>query len=276
MNQKHSGGWLCSKQDSESIKLLKLYEEFNKTIDPKLRKSVVSYIKNNRTKFGKILYKTKDCYVDNMTFKEFINSVALIGGLSMGIEDEEEAIKRFIKLINESIDMIFKKNKHLKSEFSKEDVKKTIKLYSFYHPYIGYAFEQRLRDLIKSDDRYDIYTSEELDLKYAIDMQVHDKKTNMVIGLQLKTFSFWYISKDKKEDYKSKNLKGIAYKFCSDVYYVFHDNECNIISNNFESMIHYKKACESEEKYFYVEDENMFLFDLNKAFEEVGNVENDV
>ena len=57
MNQKHSGGWLCSKQDSESIKLLKLYEEFNKTIDPKLRKSVVSYIKNNRTKFGKILYK---------------------------------------------------------------------------------------------------------------------------------------------------------------------------------------------------------------------------
>jgi len=41
-------------------------------------------------------------------------------------------------------------------------------------------------------------------------------------------------------------------------------------------MIHYKKACESEEKYFCVEDENMFLFDLNKAFEEVGNVENDV
>ena len=58
-------------------------------------------------------------------------------------------------------------------------------------------------------------------------------------------------------------------------FFIFPGNN-NIISNNFESMIHYKKACESEERYFCVEDENMFLFDLNKAFEEVGNVENDV
>ena len=260
MYQEKFGSWLHSKQNSKSIELLETYEEYNKNIDRDLRTKVVKYVKNNRTKYGRALYKTRNCYVDDITFEAFIVSV---------IETIE--IENMKKLLTKAIDIIMQ-DKKIRKNYSRDDVLKAIKVYSFYHVYIGYAFEQHVRDLIKSDDNYEIYTSDTLDLKYAIDMQVHSKKHNKVIGLQLKTFTFSNLSVKKRKTYLTRNRNAIVEKYCNDVYYVFHDNRCNIISDDFDCLIHYEKACKGKINYFFGDKES-FIAELRRAFERVEKVE---
>ena len=166
-----------------------------------------------------------------------------------------------------------KNNKDLKDKYTRKDIEKAIKIYMYYQPYIGYAFEQYIRDLIKSDDNYEIYTSDTLDLKYAIDMQVLSKKHNKVIGLQLKTFSFLNLSIDDRKEYKFKNTQAIREKWCNDVYYVFHSHNSNLLSNNYMALTHYIEACKSIDNFIVLEEEKWFIKELHEAFERVEKVE---
>lgn len=250
--------WLNSKQreDKESIRMLREYDEYFNSVDSLLKSRVSQYVKNNRTNVGKILYKSRDCYVDDMTFKEFTQSVIQVAN--------EEVLRQ---IIQKSIDIILKQDTSLKKKYTREDIAKVIKCYAFFTTYSGYAFEQRIRDIIKSDSRFDIYRSSTLDNEYAIDMQIHDKITNRVIALQLKSQTFLNLNVNTRSAYYYKNRQAINHKFCEDVYYVFHNNSCDIVSNNFMQLTHYKIACRSEEKYLVVEDEKYFIKELIEIFE---------
>lgn len=262
-NQKICGAsWLHSKQDSQSLEKLKLFEAHYKNMDGLLKYKVAEQVKNNRTHSGRLLYKTKDCYIDNMNFNEFICSVIDCAGRDKLIDGIDKAIK-----------IILKNNKDLKDKYTRKDIEKAIKIYMYYQPYIGYAFEQYIRDLIKSDDNYEIYTSDTLDLKYAIDMQVLSKKHNKVIGLQLKTFSFLNLSIDDRKEYKFKNTQAIREKWCNDVYYVFHSHNGNLLSNNYMALTHYIEACKSIDNFIVLEEEKWFIKELHEAFERVEKVE---
>lgn len=257
INQK-IGDWLNSKQreDKESIRMLREYDEYFNSVDSLLKSRVSQYVKNNRTLAGKVLYNTRDCYIDNMTFKEFTQSVIKVAN--------EEVLRQ---IIQKSIDIILKQDTSLKKKYTREDVGKVIKCYAFFTTYLGYAFEQRIRDIIKSDSRFDIYRSSTLDNEYAIDMQIHDKITNKVIALQLKSQTFLNLNVNTRSNYYYKNGQAINHKFCKDVYYVFHNNSCDIVSNNFMQLTHYKIACRDEEKYLVVEDEKYFIKELIEIFE---------
>lgn len=255
INQK-IGDWLNSKQDENSLRMLKEYANYFNSVDGLLKSRVAMYVKNNRTNIGKILYKTRDCYIDDMTFKEFTQRVIKVAN--------EEVLKQ---IIQKSIDIILKQDTSLKKKYTREDVGKVIKCYAFFTTYLGYAFEQRIRDIIKSDSRFDIYRSSTLDNTYAIDMQVHDKITNRVIALQLKSQTFLNLNVNTRSNYYYKNGQAINHKFCEDVYYIFHNNDCDIVSNNFMQLTHYKIACRSEEKYLVVEDEKYFIKELIEIFE---------
>ena len=255
INQK-IGDWLNSKQDENSLRMLKEYANYFNSVDGLLKSKVAMYVKNNRTNVGKILYKTRDCYIDNMTFKEFTQSIIKVAN--------EEVLKQ---IIQKSIDIILKQDTSLKKKYTREDVGKVIKCYAFFTTYLGYAFEQRIRDIIKSDSRFDIYRSSTLDNTYAIDMQVHDKITNRVIALQLKSQTFLNLNVNTRSNYYYKNGQAINHKFCEDVYYVFHNNSCDIVSNNFMQLTHYENACRDEEKYLVVEDEKYFIKELIEIFE---------
>ena len=250
------GDWLNSKQDENSLRMLKEYANYFNSVDGLLKSRVAMYVKNNRTNIGKILYKTRDCYIDNMTFKEFTQRVIKVAN--------EEVLKQ---IIQKSIDIILKQDTSLKKKYTREDVGKVIKCYAFYHPYIGYAFEQKIRNIISSKERFEIHRSEILDNKYAIDVQIHDKITNKVIGLQLKSQTFLNLNVGKRSAYYYKNGQSIIDRFCNDVYYVFHNNDCDIVSNNFMQLVHYRDACRSEEKYLVVEDEKYFIKELIDIFE---------
>ena len=250
------GDWLNSKQDENSLRMLKEYANYFNSVDSLLKSRVAMYVKNNRTNIGKILYKTRDCYKDNMTFKEFTQRVIKVAN--------EEVLKQ---IIQKSIDIILKQDTSLKKKYTREDVGKVIKCYAFYHPYIGYAFEQKIRDIISSDERFKIRRSETLDNTYAIDMQIHDKITNKVIALQLKSQTFLSLNVNKRSAYYYKNGQAISHELCKDVYYVFHNNSCDIVSNNFMQLTHYKIACRGEEKYLVVEDEKFFIEELIDIFE---------
>lgn len=249
------GDWLNSKQDENSLRMLREYDEYFNSVDSLLKSRVSQYVKNNRTLIGKVLYKSRDCYVDDMTFKEFTQSVIQVAN--------EEVLKQ---IIQKSIDIILKQDTSLK-KYTREDVGKVIKCYAFFTTYIGYAFEQRVEDIIKSDSRFDIYRSSTLDNTYAIDMQVHDKITNRVIALQLKSQTFLNLNVNTRSNYYYKNRQAINHKFCEDVYYVFHNNDCDIVSNNFMQLTHYENACRDEEKYLVVEDEKYFIKELIDIFE---------
>lgn len=255
INQK-IGDWLNSKQDENSLRMLNEYANYFNSVDGLLKSRVAMYVKNNRTNIGKILYKTRDCYIDDMTFKEFTQRVIKVAN--------EEVLKQ---IIQKSIDIILKQDTSLKKKYTREDVGKVIKCYAFFTTYLGYAFEQRIRDIIKSDSRFDIYRSSTLDNTYAIDMQVHDKITNRVIALQLKSKTFLNLNVNTRSNYYYKNGQAINHKFCEDVYYIFHNNDCDIVSNNFMQLTHYKIACRSEEKYLVVEDEKYFIKELIEIFE---------
>lgn len=255
INQK-IGDWLNSKQDENSLRMLNEYANYFNSVDGLLKSRVAMYVKNNRTNIGKILYKTRDCYIDDMTFKEFTQRVIKVAN--------EEVLKQ---IIQKSIDIILKQDTSLKKKYTREDVGKVIKCYAFFTTYLGYAFEQRIRDIIKSDSRFDIYRSSTLDNTYAIDMQVHDKITNRVIALQLKSKTFLNLNVNTRSNYYYKNGQAINHKFCEDVYYIFHNNDCDIVSNNFMQLTHYKIACRSEEKYLVVEDEKYFIKELIDIFE---------
>lgn len=257
INQK-VGDWLNSKQreDKESIRILREYANYFNSVDSLLKSKVAMYVKNNRTLAGKVLYNTRDCYIDDMTFKEFTQSVIKVAN--------EEVLKQ---IIQKSIDIILKQDTSLKKKYTREDIAKVIKCYAFYQPFIGYAFEQRIRDIIKSDSRFDIYRSSTLDNEYAIDMQIHDTITNRVIALQLKSQTFLNLNVNTRSNYYYKNRQAINHKFCEDVYYVFHNNDCDIVSNNFMQLTHYENACRDEEKYLVVEDEKYFIKELIDIFE---------
>ena len=257
INQK-IGDWLNSKQreDKESIRILREYANYFNSVDGLLKSKVAMYVKNNRTLVGKVLYKSRDCYVDDMTFKEFTQSVIKVAN--------EEILRQ---IIQKSIDIILKQDTSLKKKYTREDIAKVIKCYAFYMPYQGYAFEQRIRDIIKSDSRFDIYRSSTLDNEYAIDMQIHDKITNRVIALQLKSQTFLNLNVNTRSNYYYKNRQAINHKFCKDVYYVFHNNSCDIVSNNFMQLTHYENACRDEEKYLVIEDEKYFIKELIEIFE---------
>ena len=250
------GDWLNSKQDENSLRMLREYDEYFNSVDSLLKSRVSQYVKNNRTLIGKVLYKSRDCYVDNMTFKEFTQSVIQVAN--------EEVLKQ---IIQKSIDIILKQDTSLKKKYTREDIAKVIKCYAFFTTYCGYAFEQRIRDIIKSDSRFDIYRSSTLDNEYAIDMQIHDKITNKVIALQLKSQTFLNLNVNTRSAYYYKNRQAINHKFCEDVYYVFHNNSCDIVSNNFMQLTHYENACRDEEKYLVVEDEKYFIKELIEIFE---------
>ena len=249
------GDWLNSKQDENSLRMLREYDEYFNSVDSLLKSRVSQYVKNNRTLIGKVLYKSRDCYVDDMTFKEFTQSVIQVAN--------EEVLKHIILKI---IDIILKKDTSLK-KYTREDVGQVIKCYAFFTTYIGYAFEQRVEDIIKSDSRFDIYRSSTLDNTYAIDMQVHDKITNRVIALQLKSKTFLNLNVNTRSNYYYKNRQAINHKFCEDVYYVFHNNDCDIVSNNFMQLTHYENACRDAEKYLVVDDEKYFIKELIDIFE---------
>lgn len=255
INQK-IGDWLNSKQDENSLRMLNEYANYFNSVDGLLKSRVAMYVKNNRTNIGKILYKTRDCYIDDMTFKEFTQRVIKVAN--------EEVLKQ---IIQKSIDIILKQDTSLKKKYTREDVGKVIKCYAFFTTYLGYAFEQRIRDIIKSDSRFDIYRSSTLDNEYAIDMQIHDKITNKVIALQLKSQTFLNLNVNTRSAYYYKNRQAINHKFCEDVYYVFHNNSCDIVSNNFMQLTHYENACRDEEKYLVVEDEKYFIKELIEIFE---------
>ena len=255
------GDWLNSKQDENSLRMLQEYANYFESVDGLLKSRVSQYVKNNRTLVGKVLYKTRDCYIDDMTFHEFTQCVIKVANYNIKSEDTLKQI------IQKSIDIILKKDTSLKKKFTREDVAKVIKCYAFFMPFIGYAFEQKIRDIISSDERFKIRRSETLDNTYAIDMQIHDKITNKVIALQLKSQTFLSLNVNKRSAYYYKNGQAIAHELCKDVYYVFHNNSCDIVSNNFMQLTHYKIACRSEEKYLVVEDEKFFLKELIEIFE---------
>lgn len=254
---KNIGSWLDSKQKTKvSLEVLKEYEEHYKTIDNLLKKRVVQQVKNPRTSIGRALYKAKDTYRDNMSFEEYVTS--LMGYI--GLEKMKE-------LIDKSIEVICRKDKTIKERFTQEEIRKVVKSYIFYQPYVGFAFEQRIRDIIKENTPYDVVRSEHLDSTYAIDMQVVDYTKEKIIGLQLKSKSFLYTSIDKRQGYLDRNRQGILYKFCEDVCYVFHNEQCEIMSSNYESLVNYKVACNTQKPLILLEDQESFIKELNKKFE---------
>ena len=109
------GDWLNSKQDENSLRMLREYDEYFNSVDSLLKSRVSQYVKNNRTLIGKVLYKSRDCYVDDMTFKEFTQSVIQFAN--------EEVLKQ---IIQKSIDIILKQDTSLK-KYTREDVGKVIK-----------------------------------------------------------------------------------------------------------------------------------------------------
>ena len=54
INQK-IGDWLNSKQDENSLRMLNEYANYFNSVDGLLKSRVAMYVKNNRTKIGKIL-----------------------------------------------------------------------------------------------------------------------------------------------------------------------------------------------------------------------------
>lgn len=259
LTKKNFGGWLTSKQKSQkSLEILEKYKDYYTNMDNVLRQKVVQQVKNNRTSIGRVLYKTRNCYSSNMDFVEFARSVADVGGLD-NLKD----------LIEKNVDIILKRDRSLK-KFSREEIAKAIRVYVWYQPYVGYAFEQRIRDLLEANG-YKCYASSKLDKDYAIDLQV--SKGNRSIGLQFKSKSFLSLSKDKRKQYNSKNAEGIRYRWVDEVYYVFHDLDCEIMANEWESLTHFTKACLQDKfdtKIVYAEEERFFLQDVEEVFLQMG------
>ena len=247
------GGWLKSKQDPESLKMLQKYVNYFVTIDGYLKLRVVQHVKNNYTRIGRILYKTKDCYEDDITFYKFCRNV-----LDSINENSADDLKI---LIEKSIDIIAAKDDKLK-KFDRADIKKSILCYIFFTTYVGYAFEQQIKELITSSERFKICRIDLFDKRYAIDLVVLDKLTNKRIGLQFKSFTFLGMSIDKRSCYKNKNKEAIQENFVDDVYYIFHNHVGEIVTNNFQQIINYEEACNSDDNIVFIEDVNYFINEL--------------
>ena len=121
MNKTQKNGvWLNSKQDENSLRMLKEYEEYFNNCNKLLKSKVTKYVKNNRTTLGKVLYKTRDCYEDDMTFHQFTQSVISVANYNVKEEDN------LGKILEKSIDIMLKQDKVLK-QFTRDEVRKTIK-----------------------------------------------------------------------------------------------------------------------------------------------------
>lgn len=247
------GDWLKFKQDQESLKMLQKYVNYFVTIDSYLKLRVVQHVKNNYTRIGRILYKTKDSYEDDITFYKFCRNV--LDSINSNSADDLKI------LIEKSIDIIVAKDNKLK-KFSRADIKKSILCYIFFTTYVGYAFEQQIKELIISGERFKICRIDLFDKRFAIDLVVVDKLTNKRIGLQFKSFTFLNMSIDKRSCYKNRNKEAIQENFVDDVYYIFHNHVGEIVTNNFQQIMNYKEACNSDDNIVLIEDVNYFINEL--------------
>lgn len=272
MNQnvnKTNNYWSClknSNQDEISLAALKWFEEHYLKMDMYMKQRVKYHVKSYDTILQKVIYTTKDCYKDNMTFNQYYHSVMN----TINYNRNDDYLKT---LIDKTVQLIREKEPNLR-KYSDNDIRTTIKSFIFYQPFLGRYYEQKTRELIATQSRYKIVQSFELDNRYAIDLLIYDEVTKKSIGLQLKSMSFLNVSLKEKNSYYNRNSYAIYDEVVDDIYYLLHDNFSNHVGNNFLTLLNYEIACKCDDVYFTPSKDEWVIEELNEIFDKLSKEDN--
>lgn len=192
------------------------------TTDIKLQKKI-TYIYNNKTKIKKLLGMLNKYYKDGYTLTDYyLNIATILGGGD---------IEKGKNIFNDNLNKIATEHMDILGE-EHTTVKHLMLVQILYKSYIGFCYEDIIREIIHDTNLFNINTSSELDIKSKIDILVNLKEEqykHIRIGLQLKALTYKDISTTYKREHIKGNISAIKGNICAEVKYLLHNKDGNII-----------------------------------------------
>ena len=199
----------------------KLYKKYsNINIDKDLDRIVKDIVYKKMSKFLGIGYY-KSHYTKSCTLSEYVkNALKFIGD-----GDFEMGKRLFYQRIQTIRNHIISRNQQYTNEMIDNAIMKNI----FFITFIGFAFEEILSEVLKSED-FTIVESEQLDNEYNIDLLA--TKNGISVGIQCKSISYLHMNRSIKEKHLQKQIKAIQNAECHTTIYIYHNEDLNVVDSN--------------------------------------------
>ena len=161
-------------------------KEVDKSLSKQLKRDVLKIFYNNNNLLLKHLGILKQYYTENCTLLDYYYNICKSFSK---LNDKDEGKKLFLKMIDNISRDIHKK---IDDTYKIDDIKKALVLQLTYRTYIGFAFEQIIKNILIANN-FVIEQSEMLDNTYKIDLLVSyniEYLKHIKVGLQLKSLSY--------------------------------------------------------------------------------------
>lgn len=208
-------------------------EKDKKKVEWVLRSTLATKVKNiqKNVNYGTYYdnkFKTKFIYFykDDMSFEDFKKSIL-----------ESDNYTKSLKYLKQIVTVAYNILKENDLKLSRKEIENSLITYMLRRKWIGFKFEYLIKNILE-ENGFEVKQSEYLDDKYKIDLKVkihEDEKIRSWIGIQCKCQSF-KCGSDYTNKYYKRNIKAIESQWVDDVYYVFHNEnaELMLLQNNFK------------------------------------------
>ncbi len=174
---------------------------------------------------SKFKKKFIDFYVDNMSFEDFKKSII-----------ESDNYTNSLKYLKKIVTIAYNKLKENSIVMKRKEVESTLVDYMLLQKWRGFSFEYEIKCKLLQKG-FKAYEDSYLDDKFAIDLVV-ELDDRCKIGIQCKS-QYYKFGADYTHKHYRKSCRAIDYNWVNEVYYLFHNENCDIVSmrKGFESAI---------------------------------------
>lgn len=250
-------------------------KEIDENCDKALQKEVNKIYWNTHNDFKRLLGIMSKYYDKGFTLSDYYTNILS----TIGRGDIEKGGEMFDSILNDVAKDITERIT-VYADVEVKAVKHIIIVQTLYKPYLGFLFEEYIRELLENEGIFNIEYSEELDNKYKIDLLIYPKAqqySDYAVGLQLKSYTFEKTFRKYKEKYWIGNVNAIERGLCKDVRYLLHNDNAELLKG-IRILQNNEQICNSESvrmfaEEFTVADEREFIDELLKIIQQCYNKE---
>lgn len=202
-------------------------KEIDENCDKALQKEVNKIYWNTHNDFKRLLGIMSKYYDKGFTLSDYYTNILS----TIGRGDIEKGGEMFDSILNDVAKDITERIT-VYADVEVKAVKHIIIVQTLYKPYLGFLFEEYIRELLENEGIFNIEYSEELDNKYKIDLLIYPKAqqySDYAVGLQLKSYTFEKTFRKYKEKYWIGNVNAIERGLCKDVRYLLHNDNAELL-----------------------------------------------
>lgn len=198
-------------------------KEVEESCNKSLKKEINKLYWNSYSDFKSLLGMMNKYYDKGFTLTDYYVNICSMFGKG-NLEDG-------IKIFNDTLTLVAEdlfKRLYKYADVTITEIKHIIIVQTLYKTYLGFLFEEYIKELLESEEIFNVEQSESLDRIYKIDLLIslkEQKYSKYAVGLQLKSYTFETIYRKYKQKYLDGNNKAVNKEICKDVVYLLHNNK---------------------------------------------------